>query len=108
MLSPEARANLEKAVSAAIMVRDWMAQPGAKVVLDEMVSLAGKDNFKWLTATDEEAAKIRAMAAPYARFFQVIKKFDMEGRNAAALLQKDREEGGTEFADTPPVDGQGA
>jgi hypothetical protein len=102
MTDQERMASLARTAEQAASIRLWMQQPAAKLVTDEMARLAGKDNLRWLTASDSEAAKMREDAKPYAKFFEVVKRLILEGDQARNVLD-------AQSKNAPPSqDGQGA
>lgn len=101
-LSSDKIAALAKTAERGASVRLWMQAPAAQIVKNAMSELAGKDNMRWLTASAEEAEKMRMAAQPYAKFFEVVKRIILEGDAAKQILDSQTQEA------PPSRDGQGA
>lgn len=98
------RAKLQRLAEEGAALRQWMAMPAYQIVKNAMLEAAGRDNMRWLEASDEEAAKLREAARPYTKFFQVLAARVQAADNAMrTLAQLDLKQ------EAPPTDvGQGA
>lgn len=92
MLTDETRARLAKDAEDARAVQTWLKQPAATLVFAEMDRLAEKEHKRWLSASPEEAEKIRQAARPIALFFDVAKRLIQRGELAVQQLQLDLKE----------------
>ena len=96
-------ARLQATAEKGAALRRWFSDPAYKIIESEMNRLAGRDNMRWLTVTDEDAAKMREEAKPYARFFQVVKAMLLDADNASRILEERAQR-----REAPPREGQGA
>lgn len=85
-LSDTQRAALARQAQRGGIIRDWMRAPAADILKQEMEAAAGRDMLRWLSATPEEAEKMRLAAQPYAKFFEVVKSLILSGDNAQRAL----------------------